>query len=99
MNYSSDPFVFWEALFLKTTWVHTLTLHSPGASSREMFPKKIVSDIIETRTHRTASMISRFRVSLFVAILLVFGNELRAQPPEPRGLEIYFIDVQGGAAT
>jgi competence protein ComEC len=48
-------------------------------------------------------MITSFRLSLFVAILLVFGNEVGAQPPPPPPpagvLEIYFIDVQGGAAT
>jgi beta-lactamase superfamily II metal-dependent hydrolase len=44
-------------------------------------------------------MISRCRVLLFIAILLVFGNDGRSAPPESRSLEIYFIDVQGGAAT
>jgi competence protein ComEC len=36
---------------------------------------------------------------LFLAILLVFGDAGHSAPPEPRSLEIYFIDVQGGAAT
>ena len=44
-------------------------------------------------------MICRFRMLLFVGILLVFGNEGRSAPPETGALEIYFIDVQGGAAT
>ncbi len=40
------------------------------------------------------------QVLLFVVILLGLGNGLRAAgPQEGRGLEIFFIDVQGGAAT
>ena len=44
-------------------------------------------------------MISPARVLLFVVVLLVFGNDGRSAPPEARSLEIFFIDVQGGAAT
>ena len=44
-------------------------------------------------------MIPRCRVLFFLAISLVFGNEGRSAPPETRSLEIFFIDVQGGAAT
>ena len=44
-------------------------------------------------------MISRSRALLFLAIMLVFGNDGRSAPPEDRSLEIFFIDVQGGAAT
>jgi beta-lactamase superfamily II metal-dependent hydrolase len=36
---------------------------------------------------------------LFLVILLVFGNDGRCDPPDSRSLEIFFIDVDGGAAT
>lgn len=44
-------------------------------------------------------MNSGSRVLLFLAMLLVFGNDGRSAPPEARSLDIFFIDVQGGAAT
>jgi competence protein ComEC len=39
------------------------------------------------------------RVLLFVATMFVFGNGAAQAQPETRPLEIFFIDVQGGAAT
>jgi competence protein ComEC len=45
------------------------------------------------------TMLTRIRVLLFLAAVLVFGNAGRAAPPDTRPLEIFFIDVQGGAAT
>jgi competence protein ComEC len=44
-------------------------------------------------------MISKFRVWSFLVIVLVFGNGAMAGPPQAQELEIFFIDVQGGAAT
>lgn len=44
-------------------------------------------------------MICRFRVWSFLVIVLVFGNGAIAGPPQAQELEIFFIDVQGGAAT
>ena len=81
------------------TWPDDANRLHPGCQAGVDTLRSVCSSAYFDIWERTA-MISRiYSCGFFAAVVLAMGNIRRRCPRLPRPLEIYFIDVEGGAAT